>query len=89
MRDWCLEHGKSRSMRIVLCGYDGEHEELAQHGWRCIPWRRHRGYAQWCLNATRGRANRHRERLWASPTCLRNEPEVRLFEWETTTWSRT
>lgn len=68
-RQWCLtapEH-----YRIVLCGYDGEHAELEQHGWRVIEGRSGGG-AGYSTDSTAG----HRERLWLSPACIGTGQEV-------------
>lgn len=68
-RSWCLtapEH-----YRIVLCGYDDEHTELEQHGWRVIEGRSGGG-AGYSTDGTAG----HRERLWLSPACIGTEQEV-------------
>lgn len=52
---WCKEHGADPAYRIVLCGYEGEHD---LPGWYQIPW------------GTLGRvAKKRQEILWASPTC--------------------
>ena len=69
VRQWCLtapEH-----YRIVLCGYDGEHAELEQHGWRVIEGRSGGG-AGYSTDGTAG----HRERLWLSPACIGKGQEV-------------
>lgn len=64
---YCAERGRDRRMRIVLCGYAGEHDELEQLGWQCIPWKAHGGYGN---RSEKGRQNSGRERLWFSPHCL-------------------
>jgi len=71
---WAREHGDDPLLRIVLCGFEGEHDMPAT--WRCIPWKGHGGYG---LQAKgRGRANRERERLWLSPRCLRDDAPLQL-----------
>jgi hypothetical protein len=71
VRAWAVAHGDDPSLRIVLCGYEGEHEMPAS--WRCVAWAS-RGAYQTARGAaaadTRGAANRARERLWFSPGCL-------------------
>jgi len=75
VRQWCLEHGDDPRFRIVLCGYEGEHEmpetweKVAWTGGRCMP-RRHK---------TQNSDNRLKERIWFSPHCIRMETPV-LFE---------
>lgn len=71
VREWALEHGSDPDLRIVLCGYEGEHEMPSS--WRVVEWSTSGGYAR----AERGRENRHRERLWLSPACL--SEQGRLF----------
>lgn len=66
VRAWCLENGANPLLRIVLAGYDGEHNELEQHGWRVHVWNAGKGYAG--VNADN--ENGKRERLWVSPHCL-------------------
>ena len=57
VREWALDN---ESLRIVLCGYDGEYE---MSGWRKVMWSG-RG-------ATYGskKKNNQREVLWLSPSC--------------------
>jgi hypothetical protein len=63
-RDWALEHGDNKKLRIALCGYEGEHEMPAT--WQCVPWKAGGGYAASAGN----NENAHRERIWFSPACL-------------------
>ena len=80
VRAWCIEHGASADLRIVLAGYDTEHEELERHGWRVVEWFKSGflkgGYSQ------RSAKQQHRERLWLSPHCLAPEasPQLGLFD---------
>jgi hypothetical protein len=60
VRAWALAHGDDPRLRIVLAGYEGEHDMPAS--WRVASWRAKRGYG------TAG--NNRRERLWLSPHCL-------------------
>lgn len=66
LRAWCLENGANPLLRIVMCGYAGEHEELEAHGWNVIAWKARGGYS----NQDGENANAERERLWTSPHCL-------------------
>lgn len=77
-REWAIAHGGRRSLRICLAGYDGEHDMPA--GWSVYEWVAHGGMAHVGNGDTRGRENRHRERLWFSPYCL--QPESGLFDAE-------
>jgi DNA adenine methylase len=63
---WCLKRGKRKNYRIVLAGYEGEHDQLLDTGWRVHAWKAGGGYAK----LGNGKANRHRERLFISPHCL-------------------
>ena len=65
-REWCLEYGDNPKIRIALCGYEGEHNELESHGWDVVAWKAPGGYAS---QGKRDAMNRHRERIWFSPHC--------------------
>lgn len=54
---WAIERGDDPRMRIVLCGYEGEHR--MPRTWREVAWKSHSGYA-----------SASKERLWLSPHCL-------------------
>ena len=62
---WAREHGDDPLLRIVLCGYEGEHDMPSS--WRIIEWKAPGGYGS--QGQERGRENAHRERLWLSPHC--------------------
>ncbi|QOC26059.1 DNA adenine methylase [Microbacterium hominis] len=63
VRAWCAK--APRDWRIVLCGYDDEHDELVDRGWRKLtpPKAVSSGYNVTDLNS-------QRDRLWVSPACL-------------------
>lgn len=63
VRAWCVT--APRQMRVILCGYDTEHDELLQHDWSVMEGKAGRG-AGYSTNALNGR----RERLWLSPACI-------------------
>jgi hypothetical protein len=65
VRDWATHHGDNPALRIVLCGYEGEHE--MPDTWRQIAWKTHGGYGN--NGEGLGRDNKDRERLWLSPHC--------------------
>lgn len=67
VRAWCEEVGDDPRLRIVLCGYDGEHNSLEDRGWRVVAWKAHGGYSS---QGDGSNLNKHRERLWVSPHCL-------------------
>ena len=80
VRRWCLERGDNPSYRIVLAGYE-EHEELVRHGWRAVRYSVAGGYGNTARRGeSRGKANRHRERLYFSPHCLDTESQLGLFQ---------
>ena len=65
VRAWAIEHGEHRRYRIALCGYEGEHAMPAS--WECVAWKAAGGFA----NRNSENLNKHRERIWFSPGCLR------------------
>lgn len=76
VRAWCLEHGDISTLRIALCGYEGEHDELEAHGWSVLAWKAAGGYGN--QSDGEGRVNSSRERVWFSPHCL-SAAQGRLF----------
>ena len=72
---WCAENGNDPALRIVLAGYDGEHNELEGLGWTAQTWKARGGYGS--QGDGRGRDNASRERLWFSPHCV--SPASDLF----------
>lgn len=80
VRRWCQEWGPHPSMRIALCGYEGEgHEELEGAGWECVAWKAHGGYGN---RSEAGKANAARERIWFSPHCYRQRGLFDMIETE-------
>ena len=71
VRAWCEEHGDHPKMRIVLAGFDGEHNALESKGWRAVEWYR-KGFLRGGMGNTSktGKHQQKRERLWLSPACL-------------------
>lgn len=69
--DWCLERGKKQSYRIVLAGYEGEHEKLLSHDWTIYKWKAGGGYGNQGGKDSRGVKNSYRERLFLSPHCIK------------------
>lgn len=63
VRAWCVT--APRKMRVILCGYDTEHDALLSHGWS-VTEGKSGGGAGYSVNPTNGR----RERLWLSPACI-------------------
>lgn len=70
--EWCID--AASDLRIVLCGYDDEHDALLEHGWR-----KEEGQSGGGAGYSTNRANGRRERLWLSPAC-RNQSQGTLFD---------
>lgn len=70
VRDWAVEHGRDRRLRIALCGYDGAIEPPP--GWQEISWVATGGWAR------SENQNRFRERIWFSPGCSTAPQQLRL-----------
>ncbi len=75
VREWCLANGNNPKLRIALCGYEGEHDDLEQHGWKVHVWRTGGGYANQNKGG-QGMANAKRERIWFSPHCLSGQEDL-------------
>ena len=72
VREWAIEQGGNKNMRIVLAGYEGEHQMPST--WRTVEWKATGGYGLISDDEEQtGRANRGRERLWLSPHCRKPE----------------
>ena len=65
VREWAIENGQRRDMRIALCGYEGEHEMPAS--WAVHAWNAGEGFG---AQASDRSGNGRRERIWFSPACL-------------------
>ena len=72
VRQWAIDNGDNRQLRIALCGYEGEHAMPAD--WECVPWKARGGYGSQADG--RGRENAARERIWFSPACLRPSDDL-------------
>ena len=69
---WCLEFGAHDWLRIVLAGFEGEHDGLTAAGWREVEWYE-AGFLQGGMNNARKAGDKNtqrKERLWMSPACL-------------------
>lgn len=71
---WCIENGTNKLMRITLCGYQGEHEILANYGWQPYYWKAQGGMANTGKGKgkEKGKENAKREVIWFSPHCLQD-----------------
>jgi DNA adenine methylase len=74
---WCVKHGGERDLRVVLAGYDGEHNHLTEHGWRVHAWKASGGFG--LQGDGTGKENAAKERLWFSPHCLDYERQGSLL----------
>lgn len=77
VRAWCVDEGDNPKMRIALCGYEGDHDELEAAGWDVWAWKARGGYGN--RGDGEGRKNSARERIWFSPHCLNNPAQSTLF----------
>jgi DNA adenine methylase len=68
---WAIANGDNPKLRICLAGYDGEHNDLENLGWRVHEWKALGGFGN--QGSGRGVDNAKKERLWFSPHCLREE----------------
>lgn len=64
---WAVDNGNNSRLRIVLCGYDGDHG--IPNDWQTYSWQTNGGFAN--LGNERGKSNRSLERIWFSPNCLK------------------
>jgi len=76
VRAWCIKHGPDPKLRIVLAGFDGEHNELVDnHGWRVVEWFKKGHLTGGMRNVGKKGTQAGRERLWLSPACLEEQCE--------------
>jgi hypothetical protein len=69
VREWCIAYRDNPRYRIVLAGYEGEHD---LPGWRVVAWKAKRAYGN-ANGETANSVNRGLERLWLSPNCLNDQ----------------
>lgn len=72
VRQWCQQQS---GLRIILCGYDSEHDALLGYGWSVVNGKSGGG-AGYNVRGDSGR----RERLWRSPECLDAAQMLDLWE---------
>lgn len=70
VREWAIANGSNPDLRIALCGYEGEHDDIP-NDWECVTWKANGGYGNQ-KGDTRGKRNALRERIWFSPHCLQS-----------------
>lgn len=62
--EWAINNGNKEDMRIAYCGYNGLR---FPSDWKEVQWKAGGGYA----NQSKGDNNAHRETIWFSPHCLK------------------
>jgi len=67
---WAAANGMNEKLRIAVCGYEGEHNNLEALGWEKVEWKAQGGYG-----AVSGNKNCELERIWFSPACLKPTDE--------------
>lgn len=65
VREWAIENGENKLLRIALCGYEGEHE--MPDTWSVYEWSAGDGFGG---QAQERSYNGERERIWFSPACV-------------------
>ena len=76
---WCKKNGENPLLRIVLAGYEGEHDSLESLGWRVHAWKANGGFSN---QGKHGNLNARRERLWFSPNCLEENNRQKELQFE-------
>lgn len=74
VRAWCLANGDNPRYRIVLAGYEEEHDMPAT--WRKVAYSANKAYGSSESKNGLNDANRHKERLWFSKFCLTPQPTL-------------
>lgn len=68
VRKWALKRGDNPRYKIAVCGYEGEHD--FPDTWEKVEWKAGGGYSKLGGGKdTNQNQNRHRERIWFSPSC--------------------
>lgn len=79
VREWAIAEAKNPQMRIVLAGYDGEHDMPSD--WEVVEWKARGGFgSQDDDEDGTGRVNSQRERLWFSPACIKPHRDKSLLD---------
>ncbi len=77
VRKYCIKNGNRENFKIILSGYSGEHEELAEYGWIKINWIANGGYSN--RNKDKSNNNRFKEVLWINPTIVKENNNSTIF----------
>lgn len=78
VRKWAVANGDNPKLRIALFGYESEHSYAMPTNWECLAWKAHGGYSNQNRNDN---SNKHNERVWFSPHCLKVEKAEQLILW--------
>jgi len=70
VRKWCIENSNNPRYRIALCGYEGEHNELEELGWKKVEGKAIRAYGNSKNKNSPNAENRYKERIWFNPNCI-------------------
>lgn len=65
---WCIKRSENKKYKIVVAGYEEYDNLVKKHGWTVIKWKTNGGMTNLGKNKER-KKNRHRERLYCSPSC--------------------
>lgn len=66
VNEFCIKNADRKTYKIVVAGYEGEHNNLEDYGYTKYEWHAHGGYSN-LGNVVSD--NRLKERLWASKSC--------------------
>lgn len=69
VRDWSIEHGNNSKLRIALCGYVTEIDDMPD-GWERVMWKSS-GYNTQAKRETNATKNITKECIWFSPHCVK------------------
>jgi len=75
VRQWAIDQGSNKQMRIALCGYEGEH--VMPDYWDCHEWKAKGGFSS--QSKQHDNPNARRERIWFSPHCVKARDLMPLF----------
>jgi hypothetical protein len=82
VREWALGHTDSKWLRVVMAGFEGEHDGAFESaGWRAVEWYRAGHLKGGMGNVGANGTQMHRDRLWLSPSCLAPVDERQTSLW--------
>jgi hypothetical protein len=80
--EWALGHTDSKWLRVVMAGFEGEHDGAFESaGWRAVEWYRAGHLKGGMGNVGANGTQMHRDRLWLSPSCLAPVDERQTSLW--------